>query len=62
MLNGKATIVLLIVELIKRHVINNGYFRGANVKVELLFSNHAAKVDWKIATGVDTLDFAKTLI
>ena len=45
MLNGKATIVLLIVELIKRHVINNGYFRGANVKVELLFSNHAAKVD-----------------
>ena len=32
---------------------------GANVKVELDLSNYATKIDFKNATGVDTLDFAK---
>ena len=32
---------------------------SANVKAELDFSNYATKTDLKIATGVDTLDFAK---
>ena len=32
---------------------------GANVKVELDFSNHATTPDLKNATGVDTSDFAK---
>ena len=32
---------------------------GANVKVELDFSNYATKVDLKNVTGVDTADFVK---
>ena len=32
---------------------------GGRVKVELDLSKHAAKVDLKNATGVDTSDFAK---
>ena len=32
---------------------------GANVKAELDLSSYATKADLKIATGVDTLDFAK---
>ena len=32
---------------------------GANVKIELDFSNYATKTDLKNATGVDKYDFAK---
>ena len=32
---------------------------GTNVKVELDLSNYATKADFKNATGVDVLDFAK---
>ena len=32
---------------------------GENVKAELDLSSYATKTDLKIATGVDTLDFAK---
>ena len=32
---------------------------GENVKAELDLSSYATKADLKIATGVDTLDFAK---
>ena len=35
---------------------------GANVKVELDFSNYATKVDLKNTTGVDTSDFAKKTV
>ena len=35
---------------------------GANVKVELDFSNYATKTDLKNATRVDTSSFAKKLI
>ena len=63
MLNGKATIVLLIVGLIKKAAKMSEYFPkpkslGANVKVELDLSNYATKADLKNATGVDTLKFA----
>ena len=34
---------------------------GANVKVELDWSNYATKADLKNATGVDTSKFAKKL-
>ena len=34
---------------------------GANVKVVLDLSNYATKTDFKNATGVDTLSFAKEL-
>ena len=32
---------------------------GGRVKVKLDLSNYATKTDWKNATGVDTLKFAK---
>ena len=32
---------------------------GTNEKIELDFSNYAAKADFKNAIGVDTSDFAK---
>ena len=35
---------------------------GAKVKVELDWSNYAAKADLKNATGVDISNFAKKLI
>ena len=65
MLNGKATIVLSIVVLIKkRQIESTEYFSkskslGANIKIKLDFSNHATKVDLKNATGVDLIYFAK---
>ena len=34
---------------------------GTNVKVELDLSNYATKPDLRIATGVDTSDFAKNI-
>ena len=57
MLNIKATIVF-------RHNINSEYFpelkySGVRVKVELDWSNHATKADFKNATGADTSKFAK---
>ena len=67
MLNGKATIVLLTVGLIKRTFINE-YFtepkssRG-RLKVELYLSNYAtkAKKNKKNAAGVDTSKFAEKI-
>ena len=64
MLNGKVTIILLTVGLIKKYSINGEYFSepkssGGRVKVELDLSNYATKADLKNATGVDTSKFAK---
>ena len=63
MLNGKATIILLIVGLIKSHRINEGIFskteffrRQCKSWIRL---NYVTKVDLKNATGVDTSKFAK---
>ena len=65
MLNGKTTIVLLTVGLIKKDITQMiEYFpepkssRGT-LKVELDLSNYAPKLDFKNATGVDTSYFAK---
>ena len=65
MLNGKTTIVLLTVVLIKKDIVQmSEYFSepkslGGRVEVELELSNYAAKSDLKIATGVNTSKFAK---
>ena len=65
MLNGKTTIVLLTVVLIKKDIVQmSKYFPepkslGGRVKVELELSNYAAKSDLKIGTGVNTSKFAK---
>ena len=53
-----------MVRFIKKTVQKTEYFvkpnsLGANVKVELDLSNYATKIDFKNATGTDTLDFAK---
>ena len=54
MLNGKTTIVLLTVVLIKKDIVRmSKYFPepkslGGRVKVELELSNYAAKSDLKI--------------
>ena len=61
MLNGKAAIVLLTVELIKRHSINEWIYCRTRMKVELDLSNHATKADLKNAPGVDTSKFAKNV-
>ena len=69
MLNGKATIVLLTVGLVKRTFINE-YFpepksSGGRLKVELYLSNYATKAKKKkkkkSAAGVDTSKFAKKI-
>ena len=67
MLNGKATIVLLTVGVIKKNSINEWTFLEPKylrwrVKVELEFSNYATKADLKNATGADTWKSAKKLI
>ena len=64
MLNGKYTIIFLILGLIKKTVQMSEYFPKpksleANVKVELDLSNYAIKADLKNATRVDTSDLAK---
>ena len=64
MLNLKATIVLLIVGLIKKTIQISEYFPkskslGGRVKVELDLSNYTTKADFKNATGVDTSKSAK---
>ena len=65
MLNGKATIVLLAVGLIKRDIVwMSEYFSeplssGGRVKVELDLSTYRTKADLKNATDVDTWKFAK---
>ena len=69
MLNRKATIVLLAVELMKKkHSLNekvmSEYFPepkslGGRVKVELDLSNYATKTNLRNATGADTSKFAK---
>ena len=69
MLNGKAAIILLTVELIKKILLDKmscfsiPYNRSKNkIKDELHLSKHATKSELKIATGVDTSEFAKRLI
>ena len=61
MLNGKATIVLLIVRLIKRHNLNELIFSRIELlwknRVESDLSNYATKEDLKSATADDTSDF-----
>ena len=52
MLNGKATIVLLTVGLIKRHSTMSEYlpepkYSEGSVKVELDLSNYGTKADFK---------------
>ena len=64
MLNGKATIVLLTVALIKKTVKMSEYFQnpkslGGRVKVEWDLSNYATKAELKNAAGIDTSKFAK---
>ena len=68
MLNGKATITLLTLGLIKKIYLNRmSYFpelhtRTKNrIEVELDLSNYATKSDLKNPAGVDTLDFAKKI-
>ena len=67
-LNGKATIILLIVESIKKTVLHKiSYFSEPynhnkdKVEVELGFSNYATKSDLKNATGTDTSEFFKRI-
>ena len=65
MLNGKATMILLTVGLIKKGIVQmSEYFPkanslGANVKVESDLSNYATKADLKNERGVDISVFAK---
>ena len=73
-LNGKATIILLTVGLIKRQSINEWIFsktkisksesnlnliKRANLKIESKLSNYATKADLKNVTGADTSEFDK---
>ena len=61
MLNGKATIVLLTVGLIKKTwniIFSRTKSLGGKAKVELHLSSYATKADLKNATGVDTSKFA----
>ena len=64
MFNGKATLIILIVRLIKKHSVNawicfrTKIFRR-KVEGKLDFSNYATKVDLKNATGVDKSKLAK---
>ena len=61
MLNGKATIILLIGGLIKKNSMS-GYFPiplGKNVKIVSDLYNYATREDWKNAAGVDTSKFNK---
>ena len=60
MLNGKNTVIRLMVGLVKKawYMREPNSFR-ANVKVRLNWSNYATKTDLKNATGVDTLSFTK---
>ena len=66
MLNGKATIILLTVGLIKKDIIHikwvilEQYNSSKNkMKVKLNLPNYATKSDFKNATGVVTSNFAK---
>ena len=61
MSNGKVTVILLIIGLIKKTLYkNDSYFPkslrsyGENIKVKIDLSNYATKVDIKNITHVDT--------
>ena len=58
MLNGKATIILLIGGLMINEYFPEPKYLGTNLKVELDLPYYATKNDFKNAAGVDTLDFA----
>ena len=67
MLNGKVTIIRLIVGSTKKTVQMSEYFPepkllGANVKVELHLSNYATKIDLKMRKGLIHLLSLKKLI
>ena len=57
MLNGKDTVICLIVGWIKIHSVHEWIFSrtdlGEKVKVELNLSNYATKADLKNTTGID---------
>ena len=68
MLSGKATITILIVELIKMislyqmNYFSEPYTRNKNkIKVELDLSNYATKFDVKNVTEVDKSKFAEKI-
>ena len=58
MLNGKAMVILLKVELIKKYIVNIFQFYKTEIfrrKSEIFdLSNYAAKPDLKNAAGADT--------
>ena len=67
MLIGKATRILLTVELIKKlYLYKNSYFPESHthsknkIEVELGLSKYTTKSDLKIATGIDTSDTIDT--
>ena len=65
MLNEKPTIIFVIIGLIKKiSLYKMNYFLEPNtsknkIELELNLSNYATKSDLKIATSVDTSNFAK---
>ena len=65
MLNEKPTIIFAIIGLIKKiSLYKMNYFLEPNtsknkIELELNLSNYATKSDLKIATSVDTSNFAK---
>ena len=63
MSNGKATIVLLVIGLMKKdsivEILSKLKFLGANLKVELDLSSYATKANLNNATSFDMSDFAK---
>ena len=66
MINGKATIILLTVWLVKKILLlKMSYFLATHtlsknkIEIELDLSNYATKSNLKNAAGVDTSDFAK---
>ena len=65
MLNGKVMIILLIVGLIKKTLYRiSQYFLkpyksfGGDINVKVNLSNYAPKLELKIASGIDTSNFA----
>ena len=58
MLNGKATIILLIGGLMINEYFPETKYLGTNLKVELDLPYYATKNDFKNAAGFDTSDFA----
>ena len=67
MINGKGTIIILTVWLVKKILLlKMSYFLATHtlcknkIEIELDLSNYATKSNLKNAAGVDTSDFAKS--